>query len=427
MKLFFAIYSFLWSIALLFLKSHKRLKIGLDQRFVKVGYAKAKEKNAEKILLYAASGGEAFLACTFIEKELEKDVSTKSNKIYYTFSWTQEGVQTFQNFAKKYTNLTIYSYFAPFDKPKYIYKALKEISPSTCYILETEIWLGLLYALKRLEIPFLFINARMTEKSFKSLSYLKWLFRKMQPQKVYALSCNDKDRFALLFGLDKENKEKIELKENLKFEQARALLKENEEGVLLSKPIVLFASIRQEEENHILSCVQSLLAYHKDICIIICPKHSQRSNFWHENIKSSQLASKNDLDLQKLKAFLIDRKDEQSVIVWDTFGYLKKLYACADIAFVGGSLEPLGGQNFLEPLAAGTAPYVGKYLDNFLWVFDEQSPIKRKDLKKLALVKQVENVEELTHKIKEEFSSIDKSRSLERKQEIQSAFKEWLS
>lgn len=55
------------------------------------------------------------------------------------------------------------------------------------------------------------------------------------------------------------------------------------------------------------------------------------------------------------------------VILWDAFGELALLYAAADAVFVGGSLAPLGGQNFLEALAAGRIPCCGPYLDNFAW------------------------------------------------------------
>ena len=63
------------------------------------------------------------------------------------------------------------------------------------------------------------------------------------------------------------------------------------------------------------------------------------------------------------------------IVVWDRFGDLKKLYALTDYAVVGGSFAPLGGQNFLEPLAYGIVPHSGVHLHNFLWVFEKREKI----------------------------------------------------
>ena len=59
------------------------------------------------------------------------------------------------------------------------------------------------------------------------------------------------------------------------------------------------------------------------------------------------------------------------LLLWDTFGEMQVLYGMADAVFVGGSLAPLGGQNFLEPLAEGVIPCVGPHIKNFLWVGED--------------------------------------------------------
>ena len=57
-----------------------------------------------------------------------------------------------------------------------------------------------------------------------------------------------------------------------------------------------------------------------------------------------------------------------TVILWDTFGALSAAYDHCQVCFVGGSLAPLGGQNFLEPVARGILPVIGPHWDNFAWV-----------------------------------------------------------
>ncbi len=66
----------------------------------------------------------------------------------------------------------------------------------------------------------------------------------------------------------------------------------------------------------------------------------------------------------------------QDIVIWDRFGDLKELYALADYVFVGGSLVPLGGQNFLEALVYGRIPHTGVHLHNFLWTFEMQNGAK---------------------------------------------------
>lgn len=60
-----------------------------------------------------------------------------------------------------------------------------------------------------------------------------------------------------------------------------------------------------------------------------------------------------------------------TVILWDRFGELKNAYSFATVAFVGGSLKPLGGHNFIEPLTSGAVTVTGPYVDDFAWAGDE--------------------------------------------------------
>ena len=60
-----------------------------------------------------------------------------------------------------------------------------------------------------------------------------------------------------------------------------------------------------------------------------------------------------------------------TVILWDTFGELSQAYEISKAAFVGGSLAPLGGQNFLEAVTCGVIPVIGPSWENFAWVGSE--------------------------------------------------------
>lgn len=415
MRIFFFLYSLLWTIAIPFLKRKKRLRSGLEQRLVKEKYP---IKNKEKILIYAASGGEALLACLFIEK------NAQSNCTYYCFSWTPEGVQSFNAFASRHKEIDILAFYAPFDKPSLILKALSAIRPQKCYILETEIWFGLLRACHLLEVPITFVNARMTEKSYKNLSLFKWLLKDLAPHSVYALSEEDATRFKRLFSADK-NFIEVEVRENIKFELARIALQkqENTNEKLknsLPVPLILFASVRKEEEKILLPSINTLREKYPHVCIIVCPKHRERGVFWKENLgEHIFLASEHKINVEHWE---IAFQKGYNTFVWNTFGELKKLYTLADIVFVGGSLLPkLGGQNFLEPLSVGTIPYIGKHVSNFSWVF-----YRKPDIRSLQLVKEVCDRDELIQRISIDIDNFKVENRMPLKEEIQSKFSHWL-
>ncbi len=200
-KLFFLIYSFLWTLVIPLAKKHKRLKQGYSERLLEVDYIQnannlAQAQGTNNIIIYASSGGEALLAQNFI-----KNIA-KNYDVFYCFAWTKEGVDVFKSFASKNNNLKIKTYFTPFDKPVIIEKALASIAPTHCYIIETEIWFGVLNALTKQSIPFSFVNARMTEKSLKGLKKVSCLLKDFPPSEIQALSQNDLDRFASKHNLE---------------------------------------------------------------------------------------------------------------------------------------------------------------------------------------------------------------------------------
>ncbi len=394
------------------------MKEGFDERRLIVDYD-VESLTQRPILLYASSGGESLLACNFIKK------TAKKGQACYCFAWTKEGVNTFKNFAENQKDVDIRVFYTPFDKPSIIYKALKTINPEYCYIVETEIWFGLLKALHRLEIPFTFINARMTEKTYNFLSKFHFILKKYPPTEVHASGQADLERFSRLFLLPSRGSN-LSIQENLKFANVRVLLNEvkNKEIPKLSVPVVLFASIRAEEEKQIISCIKGIFTEFKDICIIVCPKHVNHADTWVEHLRSDGF---DDTFCQvSASEVTVDNISEEinagkRVFVWDTFGDLGKLYGRADIVFVGGSLAPLGGQNFLEPLAHGIIPYVGQHLDNFKWVFD-----KEPNLIKIGLLKQIYNKNDLLLNLKTDIRDFDMKTSVEVKRGNQELFANWL-
>jgi 3-deoxy-D-manno-octulosonic-acid transferase len=150
-------------------------------------------------------------------------------------------------------------------------------------------------------------------------------------------------------------------------------------------PFMLLASVRRQEEKLLRPILDPLLraagAVLPGASLVIAPRHMERVPAWRAMLEKSGRPPVLRSDLER-EAVL----PPASLIVWDRFGELSALYAAAGAVFVGGSLAPLGGQNFLEPLAAGRIPCIGPFWSNFSWAGECAS---------LGLVRQVADAAEL--------------------------------
>lgn len=353
-----ALYNLAWRLALPFLQRSPRVRLGWRQRTV--------QDCAEgpfDLWIQAASGGESILTSMILENLLTSLPKNKKWRILAT-SGTKQGIdslmQGVQNLpSDKVFDITV-AYF-PFDAPYLMEKAFRRFTPKLAIILETELWPAFLIQAKRNLVPVLLVNGRMSAKSFASYKYFTTFFHKYGPEKVLAISPTDAERFAQIVG-----PKKVSLINNIKFdriEPRKNIPEHNPISLLLPKdcPFVLLGSIRKEEENKILQTIVHILAMRPKSTIGLFPKHIERADYWLELLKRENIfaVKRSDIDVCQSPG---------SVIVWDVFGELAGAYALADAAFVGGSLEDLGGQNFLEPLVFGRKPIIGPYWKNFSWV-----------------------------------------------------------
>lgn len=345
-------------MALPFLKRSPRVGLGWRQRTLK-----DVAEGPFDLWIQAASGGESMLTNMVLERLGTLLPKNQKLRILVT-SGTKQGIDSLIKGNKNQqpdsiSDITI-AYF-PFDAPPLMEKAFTRFAPKLAVIVETELWPGFLISAKRKNVPVLLINGRMSEKSFGSYKYFSKFFQKYGPEKVLAISPVDGQRFSRIVGL-----EKVSLINNVKFdriEPQRDLPEHNPIADLLpaNSPFLLLGSIRREEEEKILKTVLKTLAARPDITIGLFPKHIERADHW------IQLLTKEKITAIKRSKTLV-RQSPGSVIVWDVFGELAGAYALARAAFVGGSLENLGGQNFLEPLVFGLKPIIGPYWKNFTWV-----------------------------------------------------------
>lgn len=279
-------------------------------------------------------------------------------------SGTKQGVDSLlkgRDTLAETESLEIAVTYFPFDAPHLMQRAFAAFKPRLAIVIETELWPGFLIAAKKQNVPVLLINGRMSEKSFKSYKHFSSFFRKYGPERVWAISEEDRERFSPVVG-----PEKVELMHNIKFDRIKSQSSPVENSPIIdllpeALPFILLGSIRRQEEQKILETIVQLLQRKTDSIIGLFPKHIERADHWIHLLETKQIKA-----IKRSDA--IGCQPAGTVIIWDIFGELAGAYSLAKVTFVGGSLEILGGQNFLEPLVFGLKPIIGPYWKNFAWV-----------------------------------------------------------
>jgi 3-deoxy-D-manno-octulosonic-acid transferase len=352
----FAAYSLAWRIALPWLRFHHRLAEGYQQRTLR-----DRPTQAVDLWIQAASVGEAYLAL-----ELIKTLSTPTATRLLLTANTPQGIEILNNGYGRLSRdsglIQAEIRYFPFDKPSIMASAVAVTRPKLMVLMETEIWPGLLRALREQGSKIMLVNGRITDKSLQR--YLLWpsLWQTLRPDKILAISAGDAERFRQLFGPDG-----IEIMPNIKYDRISAPSSSAVDKPKISAMIpdgtafVVLASVRREEEQVVKKIIQQVLAHRPKTVIGLFPRHTQRLVFWQNTLTHMQIP-------WYLRSTASHPVPAGNVIIWDTFGELMSAYRLAQSAFVGGSLAPLGGQNFLEALVSGIIPVSGPSWENFAWV-----------------------------------------------------------
>jgi len=358
-KAAFCLYNMGWGLAIPALRMNHRLAEGFKQRTLK-----HKMPPAADLWIQAASAGESYLAW-----ELLKGLRPARPVRVMVTSNTSQGMEILERAIDDITpndrGVSACAAYFPFDKPTIMETAVRNISSKIMVLLESEMWPGLLAALKKYRCKTLIINGRITAKSLRR--YLIWpsLWRDLRPDKILAVSEKDAKRFSVLFG-----REYVDVMPNMKFDrigltQGMPYTKNPLEGILRpDTPLLVLGSVRREEEPVVEKIVVDIHRRLPETIIGLFPRHMHRIKYWKKVLDGLAIP-------WTLRSKIQKHVPHGTVILWDTFGELPLAYELSKAAFVGGSLAPLGGQNFLEALTCGVVPVIGPSWENFAWVGQE--------------------------------------------------------
>jgi len=260
----------------------------------------------------------------------------------------------------------------PLDLPPLTSRVIKRIKPDCFVLVETDIWPGLIWSLKKMGIPALLVNGSISADAADRLAALRragfdvagLLYGGFHT--VAMQSADDKGRLEMAAGGSFQN---LLSAGNLKFDiipgfpdarRRESLMRDI--SISRDKFVVVAGSTHEGEEEILLECLKKIVkggegseAGNSRLRMIIAPRDPARAG------AVTGLA-----ESRGISACLRTGNctDESTVIVLDTLGELADIYSLGDAAFVGGSLVPVGGHNLLEPAVHGIPVFFGPHVES---------------------------------------------------------------
>jgi 3-deoxy-D-manno-octulosonic-acid transferase len=252
--------------------------------------------------------------------------------------------------------------FLPYDTPGSVKRFLARIRPCVAIIMETELWPNLFRECERRNVPVFLASARLSAKSVSRYRRFGGLFSGVFTPKVTvaAQSAGDAERFRSIGAAAGQ----IHVLGNVKFDfQADAGVMEAA-GVLraaygASRFVWIAGSTHAGEEERVLDAHRLLQAQRPDSLLLLAPRHKDRFAAVADLLARRGIKFARRSDMLKGAGDRVASAGGIAVLLVDTIGELAALYASVDVAFVGGSLVPIGGHNLLEPAALGLPVLTG--------------------------------------------------------------------
>jgi 3-deoxy-D-manno-octulosonic-acid transferase len=256
---------------------------------------------------------------------------------------------------------SVFHVYLPYDLPFSVSRFLNRVRPRLALIVETEIWPNLYFACRRRGIPLMIVNARLSERSLRGYKPLSSLARSALRcvHQIAAQSRTDAARYRLL-GADPQ---KIVVTGNMKFDMpipngavAEGAAMRNHWGP--RRPVWMAASTHEGEELAVLEAHLQVLKRLPDALLLLAPRHPERFRLVEHAVRSLGFA------VATRSGDEVPSPSHQ-VFVIDAMGQLMPFFVATEVAFVGGSLVPIGGHNVLEPAALSVPVLVGPHTFNF--------------------------------------------------------------
>lgn len=334
-----------------------RLKRGLEDPIrykERYGIISGPRPGGEVVWLHGASVGESLSLLPLIQKILEQ--KPKTNILITTTTTAAQKV------ISSMIDSSVVHQFIPFDATKWINRFLDYWQPKTVFFVESEIWPNILWQLRSRNIPVTLLNARLSEKSLRNWSLIRNITKKLWGcfSAIYTQSDVFTKRFQELGAKNAKTLGNIKLlSDALPFHEVELNHWKNQIG---SRKCWVVASTHPGEEEIIFNVHKKLKKDFPSLLTIIVPRHVNRCAEIVLSAKGIKIAKFSDHILQ-----------DEEVLLVDAMAKLGVFYRLSSIAFIGGSLVPIGGHNPLEPAMIGAFPLWGPHffnMDDMMYLFE---------------------------------------------------------
>lgn len=345
------------ALPLIFLRLYWR---GQTQQAYRQGWAErlgftSFQLHCSTIWIHAVSLGEMVAVTPLIEALLAANPA----EIIVLTTTTPTGRTHAQNLVKKWPHRLYHSYL-PYDLPLFLKRFIKRSQPKMLIVMETELWPHLFQTVSAKKIPLLLINARISDQAFPRYEKIRFFMPSILKNITLLIAQSEADRQRFIhFGMNPENTITLG---NIKYDlppPAPAILKEAKtfKHSFPNRFVLIAASTHPGEEALFIRAYQALKPNYPELLLVLVPRHPHRFETLIREIEATQLKLVKRSDQTEIS-------EETDIFLGNSMGELSFYYALSDLAFVGGSLVPIGGHNILEPAALGLPILFGPHMNN---------------------------------------------------------------
>ena len=385
LKIYNTLISFLYPIAIsrYIEKRKKRGKEDIKRFNERVGRPIKPRPEGKLIWMHGASVGESISMLPLIQRLLE--VYPNAHVMVTTGTLTSAEIM-----AKRLPERAFHQYL-PIENPVFATRFLKHWKPDVALWFESEFWPAMLSCIKRKNIPLILVNGRISNKSFKRWQQFDFIIKEILECFTLCLGQSDEDEYRLRV-LGAKNTMCLG---NLKYAGLPLPVDENNKQEIAEqitgRTVWLVSSTHDDEEFKIARFLKDLQKKVPNLLTFMAPRHPQRGSEIKQRLQKELGLN---VALRSANEKITEKTD---VYVADTIGELGIWYDLIPLVFIGGSLIPHGGQNFIEPSRSRDAVIVGPHMYNFA---DAMNRAKKADAviqvnDVLELMETVENL--LTH------------------------------
>jgi 3-deoxy-D-manno-octulosonic-acid transferase len=345
---------------------HGKYRAGLAER---LGYVPERLRPSAQpgaIWIHAVSVGEV-LAIGNLARELEHAFPKRPIFISTTTLTAQQLAR------QRYGNTR--AFFLPIDMGFAIRPYLDLLRPGMLILAETEFWPNLLHLTRARGAAVAVVNARISDRSFPRYRRFRWLFaRVLRNVDLFLAQTPEDARRLIAIGAAAE---RVRVRGNLKFDirpsGASTVAEDLRRALPKDAPVIVCGSTAEGEEEPLLHAFQGMMEQYPAAVMILAPRHPERFD------KVANLISSMGIGFLRRSSWSDSCPISSGVFLLDSVGELASIYRLADIAFVGGSLVPVGGHNILEPAQYGVAVMTGPQTFNFreiINIFEQGGGVK---------------------------------------------------